>query len=361
MPFLALFGCASRDCKPDTNAIRSRAMSESREIAASLQGVARGAEGRSVNVLVLSGGGSRGAFGVGVLSGWREASSPRPVFQVVTGVSTGALQCSHAFLGKPEDDAVLARIYSNVTDREIFSKRFFLSLLWSDSLSTLEPLRRLIAKEITDEVIDRVATEGSGRGLYCATSNIDTGLIKIWNLTEIASKKQYDLYRDVLLASSSVPGLYPPVMLNDCMHFDGGVREQMFLRSVLVPLAQAKDSGVHVFVIVNGKLGIYETCTQPGLFPIIARSLEVLTSASGAGSLEATKKVADSIGASWKLARIPEWLDVPFDAQTFIPKGMKDLYDAGFEWGKRGEWEDNPPPVEDSARAIGIGEGHGGI
>ena len=64
--------------------------------------------GHALNVLSLSGGGQNGAFGAGFLIGWRE-SGRRPEFDVVTGVSTGALLATHALLGTPADDAVARR------------------------------------------------------------------------------------------------------------------------------------------------------------------------------------------------------------------------------------------------------------
>ncbi|MDP3370702.1 MAG: patatin-like phospholipase family protein, partial [Brevundimonas sp.] len=54
-------------------------------------------------ILALSGGGANGAYGAGVLTGWTE-SGTRPAFQVVTGVSTGALAAPFAFLGPEWDD-----------------------------------------------------------------------------------------------------------------------------------------------------------------------------------------------------------------------------------------------------------------
>ena len=73
------------------------------------------------NILVLSGGDAHGAFGCGVLAGWRDApANPRPEFDVVTGVSTGALMATFAFLGDLQDDAVLREVYLHVRDKDIF-------------------------------------------------------------------------------------------------------------------------------------------------------------------------------------------------------------------------------------------------
>ncbi|MEE9141883.1 MAG: patatin-like phospholipase family protein, partial [Gammaproteobacteria bacterium] len=54
--------------------------------------------GREHNYLALSGGGSNGAFGAGLLVGWTEHGD-RPEFTIVTGISTGALIAPFAFLG----------------------------------------------------------------------------------------------------------------------------------------------------------------------------------------------------------------------------------------------------------------------
>jgi Patatin-like phospholipase len=54
--------------------------------------------GHALNILSLSGGGQNGAFGAGFLVGWRE-SGRRPQFDIVGGVSTGALLATHALLG----------------------------------------------------------------------------------------------------------------------------------------------------------------------------------------------------------------------------------------------------------------------
>ena len=53
------------------------------------------------DVLVISGGGDKGAFGAGFLKGWSRVHGPlaKPEFDVVTGVSTGALIAPFAFLG----------------------------------------------------------------------------------------------------------------------------------------------------------------------------------------------------------------------------------------------------------------------
>jgi predicted acylesterase/phospholipase RssA len=113
--------------------------------------------GHALNVLSLSGGGQNGAFGAGLLIGWRE-SGRRPVFDIVGGVSTGALLATHALLGTPGDDAQLEEMYTRITKKDIYKERGIFGLIsGADSLSDTEPLRMLIAKHITAETLKRVA------------------------------------------------------------------------------------------------------------------------------------------------------------------------------------------------------------
>src|SRR5262245_31809868 len=111
--------------------------------------------GHALNLLSLSGGGQNGAFGAGVLVGWRE-SGRRPQFDVVGGVSTGALLATHALLGTPADDAALERMYTGVTKGDIYKDRGLFSLLaGADSLADTAPLQALLVKYITPETLQR--------------------------------------------------------------------------------------------------------------------------------------------------------------------------------------------------------------
>lgn len=348
--FLPILGCASRDCAPDATAVRTRAMSDSRVLAASIEKTVRESTG-PFNVLVLSGGGSHGAFGVGVLSGWRE--SGRPEFDVVTGVSTGALIATHAFLGAPEDDKVLEEIYTTVRDGDIFRKRWFFTLPFSSSIATLAPLERLIARTVTDETIARVTAAGP-RKIFIGTTNLDEGRLKVWDMSALARAGDYATYRAVLLASSSVPGLYPPVEINGALHCDGGVREQLFLREVMLDLAQARAKDVTIHVILNGQVDAGATCVQPSLLPLALRGVEILAAASAVGNLYQSKAVADAIKAKWRLARISPFVDVPFGAQTFDPEGMRKLFEDGWTFGKENSWEAQVPAVQDATRVFEV-------
>jgi len=361
LAFLAmLVGCRSRDCAD----VVARGMASPRGgmIRSDMGTVARmarerGARWGGIDVLVLSGGGSRGAWGAGVLKGWRGAANGGPKFHVVTGVSTGALMATHAFLGTEADDEVLAGIYNGgVTNDQVFRKRLPWAALVSSSLTTFDPLEKTIERVITEGTIDRVAEAGKfGRRLYVATTNLDTGRLKVWNMVEIAQEKKYSFYRAVLLASSSVPVLHEPVELEGFLHVDGGVREQMLLRVIMFGLkaAGAVDSDVRCWVILNGQVGAREVCTQPNLLGVGLRGVEILTAASLAGTLWQTHQICQEVGAEWRLMRVPEDVELTFGSYEFSPSGMKALYSLGVLYGmEEDKWERRVPSESDSSRGI---------
>ena len=158
--------------------------------------------GHALNVLELSGGGQNGAFGAGFLKGWRE-SGKRPEFDLVTGVSTGALLATHALLGTPADDAVLEEIFTGVTKADIYQERWIaLVMPGTNALYNTAPLRALIDKYITAEVLQRVAVaHADNRALIVGTSNLDYNQTWIWDMTGIAKEggpEALELFRRTL-------------------------------------------------------------------------------------------------------------------------------------------------------------------
>jgi hypothetical protein len=161
--------------------------------------------GHALNVLSLSGGGQNGAFGAGFLIGWRE-SGQRPEFDIVGGVSTGALLATHALLGTPADDAQLEAMYTQVTKKDIYRELGVFGLVsGADSLSDTAPLRALIAKHITAETLERVAAAyDDNRLLVVGTTNVDYGQTWVWNMSMIAKDGNLELYREVLIRGSEL-------------------------------------------------------------------------------------------------------------------------------------------------------------
>jgi hypothetical protein len=314
--------------------------------------------------LALSGGGMYGAYTVGVLSGWT-ATGSRPKFDVVTGVSTGALIATYAFLG-PEFDPPMIRLYTSVTDRDIYRRRPISAILWSDSAASSAPLKKLIDQSVDDTIMEAVArAHAEGRRLYVGTTNIDTRRLVIWDMGAIASSGRpdaKDLYRKILLASSSVPGFLPPVPIEvevngrtiTEMHVDGGVTAGVFLRASTLRIdrdgkreGRQPLAGSDAYVIVAGKLYADPTCTDQRTLKIGESALTSVLYSQTRGELFRIYTLCLLGGMNYHLAAVPEDVKIGANAMDFNPTEMRRLYDAGVAAAAGGRaWRDTPPGGE---------------
>lgn len=312
--------------------------------------------------LVVSGGGAYGAFGAGFLNGWTEVGT-RPAFNLVTGISTGALIAPFAFLG-PQYDAELERLYSGVRNRDIFSVRSPFTMLSRGSVAKSTPLEKLIERTVTDDLIDRIAVEHSrGRRLYVATTNLDAQRLVVWNMGAIAASSSPEaiaLFRDVLLASASIPVGFPPVyipvvadgVLYDEMHVDGGLVAQFFLWGALVDTTDAirelrldptlgQEATIHI--IRNDKMGPAPENVGPGLVPIAARSISTMIKSVATADLLRIRRFGGENGPTIRYVGIPEDFDIG-EELGFNPAQMQRLFDLGRQMALPGDsWRTEPP------------------
>ena len=235
--------------------------------------------GHALNILSLSGGGQNGAFGAGFLIGWRE-SGQRPAFDVVGGVSTGALLATHALLGTPSDDAILEELYTGITKDEIYMGRGITGLLsGTDSLKDTAPLRALIAKYITAETLERVAAAyDNNRVLVVGTTNIDYGQTWVWNMSLIAKAGDLELYQKVLLASASFPIVFPPVEIEGHLFVDGAARSNVVvvgMGGTARPKPPLYGPG-KIYMIDNGRLNHAPQALRRALGDVAATTVSVM-------------------------------------------------------------------------------------
>ncbi|HMD27266.1 MAG TPA: patatin-like phospholipase family protein [Steroidobacteraceae bacterium] len=325
--------------------------------------------GQAVNILALSGGGADGAFGAGALVGLTRSAS-RPQFSVVTGVSAGALIAPYAFLGPAWDDQ-LVEVYTSGRAEHLLQSRG-LGALFGSSVYSGTPLKALVDRYATDELIQAVAHEAStGRLLLVATTDVNTGEPVVWDLGSIAmngGSGARALFRDVLVASASVPGLFPPVVIRvqeqqalfEEVHVDGTATLPFFVPPAFFePPHDARDpsQGATVYIIVDGRLS-----EQPAAIRLRTRS--ILTRSVSAGlnhmlrtTLELTATDAELEGAQFQFAAIPvayPRLD-PFDFRTAT---MRSLFRYGYSCAQAGRlWTSSRSGGRDTAKRDGSGSG----
>jgi hypothetical protein len=302
-----------------------------------------------IRVLSISGGAENGAFGAGVLVGWSEAGD-RPEFAVVSGVSTGALIAPFAFLG-PKYDAELTAVYTQISARDVFRRRSPLASLLGTSVVDTSPLKRLIADFVTPKLLQEIAAENrKGRRLLVVTTNLDAQRPVVWDMGAIARQGDHaalELFRKVLLASASIPGLFPPVMIEveaegrrfREMHVDGGTTLQMFTLPDAVLLGSLRNRDVldrlEFYVLFNNPLAPDFEVVEPRTFAIISRSISTLTRVNGRNNLLGIHSFARRRGIPLHLTYIGTDFDIAYE-DPFDPSYMRPLFNYGYERGRRG-------------------------
>ena len=184
----------------------------------------------TMDFLIVSGGGDWGAFGAGVLKGWGRVKGEmaRPQFDVVTGVSTGALIAPFAFLGDDESIERIVQLYRNPQADWTRSRGLLFFLPNNPSFYSLPGLEREMRTTLDRGMLERVAAqEGSGRVLLVNTTNIDLGDSHPWDMVaeakaSLAAGDPERVHR-ILLASAGIPAVFPARAIGPHLYVDGAI------------------------------------------------------------------------------------------------------------------------------------------
>jgi len=274
--------------------------------------------GEPLNILALSGGGAYGAFGAGAVAGLTRTGS-RVDFTVVTGVSVGALIAPYAFLG-PTWDADLLDVFTSAPGEEHLLQSRGLAAIFGSSLYSGKPLQHLVDAHLSDTMIQAIARESKkGRLLLVATTDVVTGMPVVWDLGAIAQNggpNARTLVRDVLVASASVPGMFPPVMIrvnkdgvpHDEAHVDGDATMPFFVPPAFMqtpPDARDGTNQTAVYVIIDGPLGDPPKTTRLTTRTILSRSINAGLNQMLLTTLELTAATAQLQGATLQYTAMP--------------------------------------------------------
>jgi predicted acylesterase/phospholipase RssA len=325
------------------------------------QGLAPTAPMPALQLLAVSGGGENGAFGAGLLCGWTEQGS-RPTFELVTGISTGALTAPFAFLGSGYD-AQLRAVYTGLSPDKILVKRNISAALFDDALADNHPLFTTISGYMDEKLLAAIAKGyDEGRLLLIASTDLDAQQPVIWNIGAIAKSghpRALDTIRRILLASSAVPGAFPPTMFDATlngvlyqeMHVDGGAFAQTFLYPAAVMRqrqARLRRGEMVIpgeaYIIRNGRLDPEWASVERRTLSITGRAIASMIAAGGYNDVVRIYNNAQNDGIGFNLAYIgsdfTQTLPEPFDTGY-----MRALFDYGYRRGQRGYAWDHKPPL----------------
>ena len=308
--------------------------------------------------LAISGGGDNGAFGAGLLVGWSEAGS-RPKFELVTGVSTGALLAPFAFLG-PEYDRQLRDLYTTISADDVFHQRGLISAIYDDALADTTPLWEHISKYVDAALLAAIAREyKKGRLLWIGTTDLDAQRANIWNIGEIAASGHpgaLDLVRKILRASSAVPALFQPVLIDvevdgkpyQELHVDGGAIAQMFLYPPNIDLNQVAHEKRTAYLIRNAREDPEWADVERRMLTIAGRAISTMIHTSGSNDLLRIYFTTQRDGVDYNLAYIGSDFSTPHTGE-FDRAYMNSLFDYAYQKARRGyPWRKIPPILDNS-------------
>ena len=311
--------------------------------------------------LALSGGGDNGAFAAGLLNGWT-AAGKRPQFKLVTGISTGALIAPFAFVGGAKHDQALRDFYTGVTSKDVLEQRSLLAALTDDAMADNAPLRRLVDRVMTAELMQEIAAEhAKGRVLLIGTTNLDARRGVIWNLTKIAASghpNSLQLIRDLMVASAAIPGGFPPMMIevevevdgrrHQEMHVDGGASAQVFVYPTSLDVqALSAEAGIvrdrSLYIIRSSKLTPGWSEVERRTLSIAGHAVASLITTQGVGDLYRIYAIAQRDRVDFNLAYIPASFNAPHP-QEFDTDYMRALFKVGYDLAAQGQpWVKRPP------------------
>ncbi|MFH0984325.1 MAG: patatin-like phospholipase family protein [Candidatus Omnitrophota bacterium] len=315
------------------------------------------------HLLAVSGGGDNGAFGAGLLVGWTKKGD-RPEFDIVTGVSTGALIAPFAFLGPRYDDQLRA-VYTRIGPKDILKMRSVTAALFNDAMADNKPLWHLVGQYMNEKMLEDIAAEyKKGRLLLVGTTDLDARQGVIWNMTRIAAShdpKALELFRKIMIASSAIPGAFPPMMIDveaegrkyQEMHVDGGATAQVFVYPPGIRVREfQKEAGTTdrkrtLYIIRNSRLDADWAQVARQTLKILGRAVSSLIQTQGRGDLYSIYVLTQRDGIHYNLAFIPKDFNAPHP-KDFDRGYMNSLFNRGYEMAEQGYvWQTYPPGFEE--------------
>ena len=285
--------------------------------------------------------------------GWTKLGR-RPTFGVVSGVSAGALAAPFAFLG-PSYDYALRDIFTKLSAGSLYTGSGIFGV-FGESLYSTAPLEKLIRSYATDEFLDKIAAEHrKGRRLLIMTTDLDTERPVIWYLSAIAASSRPDrreLFIKILLASSAVPGLFPPVEIPvvaangeryEELHVDGGVTAELVFvpPEMKLPMIEDKVFGKprsrNLYVIRNGKLVPEYRSSKLNALSLASRAVATMVKYQVVADIRALARDAKETGTNLYFNATPPSFDA-VSRKAFDPAYAQRLYVVGSAVGRAGTW-----------------------
>jgi len=304
-------------------------------------------------VLIVGGGVSNSAYGIGLMKGWLKEGS-RPVFKIVTGYSSGSILATAMFSGKDYEDR-LADLFTSISTKDVVKDKSTFAVVFGNSVTSSAPLAKKIDDIVDEDLMVRIAQEyRKGRRLYVGTTDFDAQGFVIWDMGALASKGGPDsvkMFRKIILASCSFPAMLPPVYFQveaggkryDEMHVDGGVMGGIFYINQLMEGSGFKGFRTRLYVLNLCYMSPHSKQVEDKLVAITSRLIESNGASKMIGDTYRLYAFAMEKGWDYNLAYIPEDFK-PYQKEMFDKQEMQRLFKRGYDDAVVGyKWHKAPP------------------
>lgn len=199
-----------------------------------------------MKALVLSGGGSRGAYQVGVLK--HLLGDLHTQYDMICGISVGSINAAGLamFPHGQEKECIqwIEDLWRNLKTSDIY--QYWLNLpgpakyvgylfsLWKPSVYDSTPLKKLIYKYYDSEKIKK-----SGKKLRIGAVSLSSGEYKTFT-------ENSEFMIEAILGSSAFPGAFLPIKIENELYLDGGIKEICNLNQAF------KEGAFSIDVIICG-------------------------------------------------------------------------------------------------------------
>jgi NTE family protein len=242
--------------------------------------------------LVISGGGSKGAFAVGVIKRLLR-EYPNLSFDTYVGTSTGSLIAPLAAMG---EFALLEKLYTSITNDDVIETGNLGDRITENSIFGAGPLWDLILQYYNDGNYEKLLA--SGKKLFLTTVCLQTSELvvfttdtnpKLSNNYEVKTIVSADQFRKAVMASACQPVFMPPIKVNlkvpgetnpHFQYVDGGVREYAGVQMAI----DAGATEIFTILLSTGEKVIVDTEFK-SIFPILQQTIDIFTEDVGKNDL----------------------------------------------------------------------------